>query len=192
MTTADHQADLVHHLEAARQAVVWKLDGLSEYDARRPLTPTGTNVLGLVKHLAFGELGYFVRCFGRPLPVASPWEDPDADPHDDLVARVDETREEVLDLYRLAWQESARTFAEHDLDSPARVPWWPEGRDRVTLGRLLVHVTCETHRHAGHLDILRETIDGAAGLRPDVTNLPKGYDFAAHVARVQAAADAHR
>lgn len=192
MTAAEHQADLVHYLQAARDAVVWKLDGLGEHDARRPLTPTGTNVLGLVKHLAFVELGYFVESFGRPLPVASPWADPDADPHDDLVARVDESRQDVLDLYRLAWDESGRTFAEHDLDSPARVPWWPAGRNEVTLGRLLVHVTTETHRHAGHLDILREGLDGAAGMRPDGTNLPEGYDFAAHVARVQAAADAHR
>ena len=57
---------LIHYLQGARDAIVWKVEGLSEYDARRPLTPTGTNLLGLVKHLASVELGYFGDTFGRP------------------------------------------------------------------------------------------------------------------------------
>ena len=47
------------HLRWIRQALLWKLDGLSDYDIRRPLTPTGTNLLGLVKHLATWEARYF-------------------------------------------------------------------------------------------------------------------------------------
>lgn len=187
-----HQQVLLHYLQVAREAVVWKLDGLSEYDVRRPLTPTGTNLLGIVKHLGYVELGYFVESFGRPMPVPSPFDDPEADPHDDLVAFAEETREDVLARYRLAWEESAVTFAEHDLDSVGQVPWWPEGRDRVTLGRLLVHVVAETNRHAGQLDVLREGLDGAAGMRPDMSNLPEGYDFPGHVSRVQEIADRFR
>jgi hypothetical protein len=81
-----------------------------------------------------------------------------------------------------------------DLDAPGQVPWWPPERRDVTLHRVLVHVIAETHRHAGHADIVRELVDGAAGLLPGVSNL--GADGAeartAHHARVQAAADAHR
>ena len=55
-------------LRRTRQALVWKLEGLSEYDVRRPLTATGTNLLGLVKHLATLEAWYFGEVFGRPFP----------------------------------------------------------------------------------------------------------------------------
>ena len=184
---------LLDYLQTIRDTVVWKLDGLSEYDVRRPLTPTGTNLLGVVKHLAYVELGYFVESFGRVVPVPSPFDDPDADPHDDLCATVDESREDILGLYRLAWAESARTFEGRDLDSPARVPWWPPERNEVTLGRLLVHLIAETNRHAGQIDILRETIDGSAGLRAGGSNLPDDdYDWQGYLARVQAAADTFR
>jgi uncharacterized damage-inducible protein DinB len=184
---------LLDYLQSVRDAVLWKLEGVSEYDARRPLTPTGTNLLGVVKHLAFVELGYFVDSFGREVPVASPFDDPDADPHDDLCVSADESRDDVLALYRLAWAESARTFADHDLDSTARVPWWPPGSNEVTLGRLLVHVVAETNRHAGQLDILREQLDGAAGMRDGSTNLPgDDYDWDGYLARVQAAAERFR
>jgi len=184
---------LLDYLQTIRDTVVWKLDGLSEYDVRRPLTPTGTNLLGVVKHLAYVELGYFVESFGREVPVPSPFDDPDADPHDDLCATVDESREDILGLYRLAWAESARTFEGRDLDSPARVPWWPPERNEVTLGRLLVHLIAETNRHAGQIDILRETIDGSAGLRAGGSNLPDDdYDWQGYLARVQAAADTFR
>lgn len=180
---------LVRYLQTAREAVVWKLDGLGEYDVRRPLTPTGTNLLGLVKHLAAVELGYFVECFGRELPVVPAWWDLlEEDPHADLYATSDESREEILELYRLAWRESARTFEELDLDSEGHVPWWGD-RNPVTLQWLLVHVIAETNRHCGHIDILREELDGAAGLRENVSNLPDDdYDWAGYVARVEAEA----
>ena len=181
---------LVRYLQTAREAVLWKLEGVSEYDARRPLTPTGTNLLGVVKHLASVELGYFLSSFGRELPVALPWHDDDADHNDDMWATAEETREQVIGLYRLAWQESARTFQELDLDGEAHVPWWPAERNPVTLHTLLVHMIAETNRHVGQLDILREELDGSIGVRLGGTNLPgDDYDWAAYVARVQAAAD---
>jgi hypothetical protein len=70
MTDTDAKADLQRYLQVAREALLWKLEGLSEYDVRGPLTPTGTNLLGLVKHLAYVEMGYFGVTFGRPVEHA--------------------------------------------------------------------------------------------------------------------------
>jgi hypothetical protein len=186
MTVETPKESLLRSLQAGRDAMLWKLDGMSEYDARRPLTPTGSNVLGIVKHLCYVELGYFVETFGRPLPVPSPWHgEVDDDPHADLVATAEESRDDVVGLYHLAWEEAARTFDALDPDAVGRVPHWPEGRNEVTLHQMLVWVVAETHRHAGHVDILRETVDGLAGHRPDVSNLPGDYDWPAHVRRVE-------
>ena len=65
-TPVDHCLTSFDHVRLPREAMLWKLDGLSEYDVRRPMVPTGTNLLGLVKHLASVELGYFGETFGRP------------------------------------------------------------------------------------------------------------------------------
>lgn len=185
---------LVRYLKGAHDAVLWKLEGVGEYDVRRPLTPTGTNLLGLVKHLAFVHTGYFVESFGREPAVPPPWAGgQEVDHNVDLWATVDESREYIVGLYRQAWDESEQTFAGHQLDSVGSVPWWPPERRAVTLHTLLVHMIAETARHAGQMDILREGIDGATGMRPDALNLPDdGYDWQAHVARVQTAADAFR
>ena len=183
---------LLDYLQTVREAVLWKLEGASDYDVRRPLTPTGSNLLGIVKHLAHVEMGYFVASFGREVPVPSPFDDPGADPHDDLHAFADESRDDIVGLYRLAWEESARTFADRDLDAEAVVPWWPAERNPVTLGRLLVHMVAETNRHAGQIDILRETVDGAAGLRADNSNMPDDYDWAGYLRRLQEIADGFR
>ena len=179
---------LVRYLQDARDAVVWKLEGLSEHDVRRPLTPTGTNLLGLVKHLASVELGYFGDTFGRPHGEHLPWHDDDADHNDDMWATPAESREDILGLYRRAWEHAAETFEALDLDTVGRVPWWGP-RGEVTLHRILVHMVAETARHAGQADILREGIDGAAGVRPGNSNLPTDdYDWAAHHAKVAEAA----
>ncbi|MFB9501318.1 DinB family protein [Saccharothrix mutabilis subsp. capreolus] len=170
----DQKSTLRHYLRSARDAVVWKLDGLPEYDARRPLTPTGTNLLGLVKHLAGVEMGYFGDCFDRPFPEPFPWLREDAEPNADMWATADESREDIIALYRRACAHSDTTIETLDLDSPGRVPWWPADRAPVTLHFVLVHVIAETNRHAGHADIVRETIDGTAGLRAGVSNLPDG------------------
>ena len=77
MADPDPKADLHRYLQRGREAVLWKLDGLSEYDIRRPMVPTGTNLLGLVKHLASVELGYFGEVFGRPSGEPLPWFDCD-------------------------------------------------------------------------------------------------------------------
>lgn len=166
------KADLHRYLRLVREALLWKLDGLSEYDARRPMTPTGLNLLGLVKHVASVDVGYFGECFGRPFGEPLPWFDDDAEPNADFWVPADVTRGELLGLAARAWAHSDRTITELPLDAVGHVPWWGDGGLDVTLHRLLVHVATETHRHAGHADILRETIDGTAGLRSAAPNLP--------------------
>jgi Protein of unknown function (DUF664) len=83
-----------------REALVWKLDGLSEYDIRRPLTSTGTNLLGLVKHSATWEARYFGEVFGRPFPEPLPRWDDEAASGTDLWVTEDETREQIIGFYR--------------------------------------------------------------------------------------------
>ena len=159
------KADLVRYLQSAREVLVWKLEGLSEYDVRRPLTPTGTNLLGLVKHVASVELGYFGDTFGRPSGEPLPWFEDDAEPNADMWATAEESREEIVGLYQRSWKHAEATFAALPLGAIGRVPWWPAERSEVTLHQILVHMIAETNRHAGHADIVRELIDGSAGLR---------------------------
>ncbi|MFF0160662.1 DinB family protein [Streptomyces sp. NPDC005263] len=193
MTESHAKADLLHYLQAAREALVWKLDGLSEYDIRRPLTPTGTNLLGLVKHVAGVELGYFGDTFGRPFFTADPppwWYTEDAEPNADMWATADESREDIVGLYQQAWEHSDRTFAALPLDAVGHVPWWPEERRATTLHHLAVRVLTDTHRHAGHADIVRELIDGSVGWVKEKDDMPAGDQawWAAHHRRLEAAA----
>jgi uncharacterized damage-inducible protein DinB len=178
MTDAGMKADLQRYLQRGRDALLWKLEGLGEYDARRPMTPTGTNLLGLVKHLAYVELGYFGDTFGRPFPGPQPWLDDDADPTADLWATAEESREEIVALYQRAWAHADATIEALPLEAAGRVPWWQGDGAGVSLHQILVHIVAETHRHAGHADIVRESIDGAVGMRPDADNLPPGVDEA--------------
>jgi hypothetical protein len=160
------------YLQRGRDALVWKLDGLSEYDARRPMTPTATNLLGLVKHVASVEAGYLGDTFGRPFPEPLPWFDDGAELNADMWATADESRDDIVGLYKRVWAHADATIEALPLDAVGHVPWWPPERSEVTLHRILIHMIAETERHAGHADIVRETIDGAAGIRPDTTNMP--------------------
>jgi len=171
MTGLDAKAELHDYLQGAREVLLWKLEGLSEYDVRRPLTPTGTNLLGLVKHSATYELEYFGPVFDRPHDVPLPWLADSAEPNADMWATADQSRDEIVGLYRRAWQHADATITALPLDAPGRVPWWGDA-GAVTLHRVLVHLTAETQRHAGHADIVRELIDGGTGLLRRSANLP--------------------
>lgn len=171
MADSDEKADLLRYLESARESVLWKLDGLSEYDVRRPMVPTGTNLLGLVKHLASIEIGYFGETFGRPFEETLPWLEDGAEPNADMWATADESREQIVDLYHRACAHSDTTIETLPIDGIGHVAWWPPERQAVTLHRILVHVIAETNRHAGHADVVRELIDGGAGLRADNDNM---------------------
>jgi Protein of unknown function (DUF664) len=166
------KADLHGYLQAGREALVWKLDGLAEYDARRPMVPTATNLLGIVKHVASVESEYLGEVFERPFGEPFPWYDEGAEPNADMWVTVRESREEIVALYHRVWVHSDATIAALDLDAVGRVPWWPPERREVTLGRILAHLIAETHRHAGHADVVRELIDGSVGVRAGRDNLP--------------------
>lgn len=174
MPGADHKADLHRYLQAGRDALLWKLQGLSEYDIRRPMMPTGTNLLGLIKHLAGVELGYFGDTFGRPFDDPPPWFPDSSEPNVDMWATPEESREQIIDLHQRACAHSDATITSLPLDAGGRVRGWPPERSEVTLHQILVHVVAETHRHAGHADVVRELVDGAAGLRQDNDNMPAG------------------
>lgn len=191
MSASEVKADLHRYLQTAREALLWKLDGLSEYEIRRPLTPTATNLLGLVKHVASVELAYLGDVFGRPSGEPLPWLDEDAEPNADMWAEPGQSRAGIVALYHRSWAHGDATIEALPLDATGEVPWWPPERRRVTLHRILVHLIAETHRHAGHADIVRELIDGAAGLREDAGNLAPGDQawWAGYRARVQRAAE---
>jgi hypothetical protein len=183
-------SDLQQYLQESRDGVVRSLDGLSEYDVRRPVVPSGTNLLGLVKHLAGIELGYLGACVGRPSPVSLPWEDDGSVWESaDMWATADQSREYLLGLYHRAWQHSDESLATISLDAPASVAWWPEDKRATTFGHLVSRVLAETAHHAGHCDILRETIDGRGG--PDAEDIDE-ESWAAYRAKIQAAADVFR
>lgn len=171
MTGDAVKAALHEYLQGAREVLLWKMDGLGEYDIRRPLTPTGTNLLGLVKHSTGSELEYFGQVFDRPHDLDLPWLAADAEYNADMWAAPGESRDDIVALYRRAWRHADETIAALPLDAVGLVPWWGD-HGEVTLARVLVHVTAETQRHAGHADIVRELIDGAAGLLARAGNLP--------------------
>jgi uncharacterized damage-inducible protein DinB len=186
------KAELLRYLQEGREALLWKLDGLSEYEIRRPMTATGTNLLGVVKHVATTESEYLGAVFGRPFGESLPWLADGAEVNADMWAAADESREDIVGLYRRVWAHSDATVEALALDAAGRVYWWREGRRDVTLHQILVHMIAETQRHAGHCDIVRELIDGAAGLRRENSNMAPGDEasWADHRDRLEALARA--
>ncbi|MFJ9413254.1 DinB family protein [Streptomyces sp. NPDC101227] len=174
MTSSGPKADLRSYLQSARDALLWKLEGLSEYDVRRPLTPTGTNLLGLVKHVAGVELGYLGDTFGRPSGEPLPWLEDGAESNADMWATAAESRRHIVELYRRAWAHADATIDALPLDTLGRVPWWPSGRDEMTLHHAVLRVIADTQRHAGHADILRELLDGAVGMNKGKDSMAPG------------------
>lgn len=169
----DLKAILTRYLDEQHEALLWKLNGLSEYDMRRPMTATGTNLLGLVKHVAAVEAEYFGLVFDRPFPHTPEWMLAEDQPDNvDMWATAEESTASILDFFARVRAHAAETIAARELDSTGFVSWWGEGGVQVTLGRILVHVTAEVARHAGHADIVREQIDSAAGLSAGNDNLP--------------------
>ena len=169
------KANLHTYLQHEREAVLAKLEGLSEHDVRRPLTVTGTNLLGLVKHLATWEARYLGEVFSRPFPEPLPRWNVEADRLADMWATEHESRAEIVDRYRRVWAHGDATVAALALDATGRVEWW--GDAEVPLFNVLVHLLAETSRHAGHADILREQLDGAVGTDAEAM-ADEGHDAA--------------
>ena len=167
----DVDEELYSYLRGARETLLWKLDGLGEYDIRRPMTPSGTNLLGLVKHSTRSHLVYFCDVFGRPQDPTLRWLS-DVAPGSDMWVKADEHTPDIVAAYRRSWELADATVDQLAADALGHVPWW--GDDAVTLEHVVVHLTAETQRHAGHADIIRELIDGSAGLLRGFDNLRIG------------------
>ena len=145
------------HLDLVRDTVRWKVDGLSQEDARRVLLPSElTTVAGVLAHLRWMEAYWFCTVLNGQEDVA-PYsaEDPDGD----WRAGQSTGWDELLADYERECQHSRAVIAGLELDH--EVPFRDKGP--VNVRWILVHVTQETARHAGHLDILREMLDGETG-----------------------------
>lgn len=185
---------LLRYHRDLREAVFWKLKGLDDYELRRPLTSTGSNLLGIVKHQATVELGYFSEVCGRAQPVPTPWMGPNMGFEEDMYATAEQSKEEIFSLYRTAGENTETAVAELGLDAPATVPWWSQDQRRTNLRRLMVHILTETARHLGHIDILREKIDGKVGMLERADNLPEADDavWTEYRAKLQSIAESFR
>lgn len=172
-TDGDVKTHLHGYLKRLHEALLWKVDGLGERDARWPMTPTPTNLLGLLKHVATVEAEYLGHVFGRPFPEVIPWTADDAEDNADMWAGPDESIGSVRAFAERVWAHADATIEALELDATGHVPWWGD-RGNVTLARILVHVVTEVARHVGHADIVRELTDGAAGLGERLSNLPEG------------------
>ena len=157
--TGAEKESLHASLDRHRDVVLWKLERLDDDELRRPMTPSGTNLLGLVKHLASVEFGWFCETFGRPSDAIAFNED---DPNADMRAEPHETTAEIVDYYRRARTAADRVIGEVELEELGTA-WYG---DAVSMRWVLIHMVEETARHAGHMDILRELIDGATGDHP--------------------------
>jgi uncharacterized damage-inducible protein DinB len=154
----DETETLAGFLDYHRATLLWKLEGLDDEQLRRAMVPSGTSLLGLVKHLAYVERSWFQGVWAGQ-EVSFPWtkEDPDAD----WRIEPDETTGDVLALYDGECDRSREIIAAaSSLDEAVVHPRWKE---EVSRRWILVHMIEETARHVGHADILREQLDGAVG-----------------------------
>ncbi|MGV9213458.1 DinB family protein [Micromonospora sp. RB23] len=187
----DIKAALHYYLRRNRDDLIWKLDGVSEREARTPRTTTGNNMLGVIKHCLNVEAAYFGPTFGREFATPEelvPLDAFDDDPQADWYAYENETKDGLIDLYRRVAAFADETIDQLPLDAPGQVSWWQPGRQDVTLARIIAHVSGDLCRHAGHLDIMREQLDGAVGWRQDGTSIPD-YDWPAYVDKLRKLAD---
>jgi uncharacterized damage-inducible protein DinB len=150
---------LISRLEGRRHHILKQLEGLDDEQLRRPVLPSGWSCLGLVRHLTLSDERYWfeVVVAGEPLDF---W--PEAD-NGDWQVSSDESAHAILAEYRAAIARANRIIAGRRLDDPPAKPedWWPDAGLRFPdLRAVLVHVIVETATHAGHLDAVRELIDG--------------------------------
>jgi GNAT superfamily N-acetyltransferase len=176
--TGAEKQSLHTSLRRHRDVVRWKVEGLDDERLRRPMTPSGTSLLGLLKHLASMEYSWLCQTFGRetePLPLDE--DDPDAD----LRVEPHETTADIVAFYGRATVAADRVIDEVGLDDLGTA-WFGE---QVSMRWALIHMIEETARHAGHIDILRELADGATGdHRPEILLRPARDEDAAAVATI--------
>lgn len=181
----------LEYLRRGRRSVLRAVHGVDEYDARRPLTPTGTNLLGIVKHLAIVELEYVASCAGFASDLGTPWETTTGEEdNSDLWLAAGESAQDVVGFYVAVGGHTERAAEELPAESPATVPWWSE--PGTTFERLLVHLVAETAQHAGHLEILREGLDGQGDTWDEARPERDEAWWSALLERIAAAAEPYR
>ena len=159
--TGGSEKETLHaFLQKQRNIYVWKLEGLSDEDLRRPMVPSGTNLLGMLKHMASVEYGWFCSTFGREADEL-PFDE--NDPNSDMRAAPHESTQDILDYYARARAEADKAIEELDLEDEG-TSW---RGDKVSLRWVLLHMIEEVARHAGHADIVRELIDSKVGYLPE-------------------------
>lgn len=158
---------LGHFLDQQRRAVLAIIDGLDETQLHRPVLPSGWTPIGLVRHLASAEAFWFqgVVCGEQPRMT---WADDVAEPDHEPGApfTTPHAGAAVVEQYRRQAEVSARILASRDLDAPllGAVDFdWP-GEPISDVRWVALHLIEETARHAGHLDAVRELLDGVTGL----------------------------
>ena len=152
----DETGTLAGFLDFHRATLLWKIEGLDDEQLRRPMVPSGTSLLGMVKHLAYVERWWFQQVWAGERP-GYPWTDDDPDA--DWRIEPEETTEQVLALYQQECDRSREIVAAaSSLDDLAHHP-----RRQLSRRWILVHMIEETARHNGQADILREQLDGVTG-----------------------------
>ena len=154
----DEKAMLSAFLDRYRETILWKLEGVTKEQASARLVPSATTLLGIVKHLAYVERGWFPIYFAGG-PVNYPWAEDEPDQDIDFRVSATDTIESVSALYREEIARSREIVAGASLDDLSK----EQDRGPRTLRWIMVHMIEETARHAGHADILRELTDGAIG-----------------------------
>jgi len=164
----DETATLLGSLERQRAILAWKCGGLDAAGLRATHPPSTITLGGLLKHLANVEDDYFsARLLGRE--KGPPWDavDWDADPEWDWHSAAGDTADQLMALWQdaVARSRSAVTeaLADGGLDRLARP--WPDGR-APSLRRIMIDMIEEYARHAGHADLIRESVDGLVGEDP--------------------------
>jgi uncharacterized damage-inducible protein DinB len=154
------RAGLVEILDKQRDALTKKLQDLSDDDARRTPTVSSLSLLGLVKHSAIWERRWFqVIMAGRRF--ADGWPEVRSEEADETFRlTAEDTVEAVIREYREQIAASNEILGSLDLNTRCA---WPDMADR-NLRWVALHMIEETARHAGHADIIRESIDGNRGL----------------------------
>jgi hypothetical protein len=159
---AGEMDSLLAFLDFHRATLLWKVDGLAKEQLSRPLTPSGTNLLGLVKHLGYVER-YWFAIFFAGLDLELPYSD--QDPDADWRVGEGETAEQVVAFYQAEVARSREVVAGATPDDRGRssIVRRDGPASNFSLRWIILHMIEETARHNGHADILRELTDGATG-----------------------------
>jgi uncharacterized damage-inducible protein DinB len=155
----DDKAALLEFLESQRAAVLEIIDGLDDDALTTAVLPSNWTPLGMIEHLGYAERHWFQRVLtGSAVDV--PWPDDDHEP-----LTTPRPKDTVFGFYQEQRERANAIIAATPLDALAKA-WRPGRRETADLRWIMLHMIEETARHAGHLDVARELLDGSTGLAP--------------------------